>query len=228
MTALVLWGTAWFAVAGGLSWLSAREHPLTERRGYGALGLLALLVAALGVADAAHGASGGAAHFGLAAAAGLLIFGVFLAIPFFRGLMGGGWESLHRWGLGLNRMKVERSYDRPERALREKRWSEAEAGFLEAAEEGDPTPWRRAGDARLAAGDPEGAIEAFRRALAVTVPAEDRASMWFRIADLERGRGDVDEAIRVLQASAKDLAGTRFADYAKERLAGLQSPSAPL
>ena len=180
-----------------------------------------LLVLAAIVGTAGHGAGG---IPGLGAFLGLtvLVVGVFLLIPWLLHAIGHFAEAAQRSAAGIDRMVVREEFDLAERACREKRYQDAEILFLEGAAQdpANPDPLRRAGECRLAMGDPERGVAFLRRAMDLTARPEPKATLAFRIADLQKGvLNRPFEARRTLEEAAQSLSGTRFEGLALERRA---------
>jgi tetratricopeptide (TPR) repeat protein len=125
---------------------------------------------------------------------------------------------------GTDRLPTLPRFDQADKALVEKRYDDAIGRYLESAKEvpGDAEPLRRAGEACILAGRPDEGLGHLRRALELTSPPEDRASLGFRMAELlERKLGRPDDARELLVALAGEFKGTRFAEYAWGRHANL-------
>jgi hypothetical protein len=133
-------------------------------------------------------------------------------------------ESRHS-ALGIDRMKIRRSYDAAEGHMRERRLADAEREFLAGAQEeaGDPEPLRKAGEAALAGGRIREAVGHFRAALALITSEEDRASLAIRIAEIEERRlGDRAGARRTLEVVLPDFKPGKWGDYVRERLSRIE------
>jgi tetratricopeptide (TPR) repeat protein len=164
------------------------------------------------------------AAFGLLAALLVIVAAIIIAIPFWMHLVGLFAEGGIRSVLGIERMKVEKTFDVADKAEHEKRYDDAIKLYLVAAAEApaEPEPFRRAGDAALKNGATEEALDYFKCALARTTNPEDVASLAFRIAELlARTLGRRDEARQTLEKTATQLAGTRFEQFARDRINSL-------
>lgn len=219
----VAFGLSFYVSAALLSWASAREWPVADRKSFHAAGGVAVFLSMLGWMNA-WSASGAHRAVGLFASFFGVLPGFFLLVPWFRFLAAQAVEGGRRSLVGLDRMKVRKTYDLAERAVRERRWVEAEARLLSevSADPGESEPWRRIGDVRLAMGDLDGAVEAWGRALDRLDRDEDRASLAFRIADALGSGGRPREARQMLERARDGLRGTKFAIYADRRLERLE------
>src|SRR5262245_60119574 len=133
-------------------------------------------------------------------------------------------EESRRSALGIDRMKIRRSFDAAEAHMKQKRFDEAEREFLAGAEAEpeDPEPLRMAGEAALAAGRVPDAVRHFRRALGRIKSDEDRASLGIRIAEIEERRlNDAAGARRTLELLLAEFKPGKWGDYVRERLSRL-------
>ena len=136
--------------------------------------------------------------------------------------------EVQREVVGVEQMKIERTYDAADRLMFEKKFEEAERAYLSGAEavQDDPEPLRRAGEAALAGGRVEIAVRHFRHALSRITGEEDRASLGIRIAELEeRKLGDPSGARRTLEGLLPELQTGKWGEFVRERLERLARPS---
>jgi tetratricopeptide (TPR) repeat protein len=155
----------------------------------------------------------------------LIAIGILVAVPYWWHLLSlmaeGGIKNVL---VNAENMVVSKTFDVADKAEKERRYDDAIALYLAAAKEAprDPEPLRRAGEAMIRKGDVEAGLARLREALALTTAPEDVASASFRIAELlDRTLARRSEARAVLEAAAKRLDGSRFAEYAIERLKAL-------
>ena len=130
-------------------------------------------------------------------------------------------EESRRSALGIDRMKIHRTFDSAEAHMKDRRYDDAERAFLAGAQEdaGNPEPLRKAGEAALAGGRIREAVGHFRAALALLKSEEDRASLVIRIAEIEERRlGDRAGARRTLEVVLPEFKPGKWGDYVRERL----------
>jgi len=154
----------------------------------------------------------------------ILFVGVGLAYRFLRFLIGDWFETAHRFGIGLDRMTIEKSYDRAEKAERERDLEGAIRLYREETgrDPADPEPWRRIGEIEVRRGRMEHAVEPLRAALTRLHEPEPRATAAFRLADVLRHLNRTDEARALIEGIGREFPGTRIEGFAKERLKNLE------
>jgi tetratricopeptide (TPR) repeat protein len=162
----------------------------------------------------------------LPVAVGFGIIGVALSIRFWISLVGDFYESSRSTMMGDRDLKVEKTYDLARKA--EKEGDLEGAGRRYAVEierdRSDPEPFRQLAAIRLRQGRAEEAMALLREAMPLVRDPEDHATMAFRLSDLLTGTGRISEAREILAGVEREFAGTRFAQYAKERRERLDSP----
>ncbi len=153
----------------------------------------------------------------------VLILGTLLGLRWWGLMLSEYIDRAHASATGTSNMKVEKTYDRAAKAEREGDLERALAAYGRAAADDpkDPEPLRRMAEIHLRRGDRERAFERFRQALPLIASHEGRATLAFRLADLLIESGRQPEARSHLEAVERDLAGTRFAEFARERLGAL-------
>ena len=213
----------------GALWLFVRsDNPLRDKAGvnwllFAGFWLLAAVVV-VSVRDVTGTVRaenpGGAVGLGIALC--ILILGILLAVPFWMHLLhllaDAGVKSVL---VNAAHMTVEKTFDLADKAEHDKQYDEAIKLYLLAATEApeEPEPWRRAGEAAWKKGSRDEAIDYLRRALIRTASPEDVASLAFRVAELlDREMGKRDEARVTLEQAAGRLKGTKFEEYARDRL----------
>jgi len=157
------------------------------------------------------------------------IIGTALAFRFWSSLIGDFFMRARSVMMGDDRMTVEKSFDRAHKAEKE---GDLEGAYRLYAEErakdpAAPEPLRRMAEIRLQQGRAEEALSHLRDALPLAPSPEERAVLSFRISDLLLRLGRTQEARSELESTARELAGTRFEKYARERLAGIGGETAP-
>jgi tetratricopeptide (TPR) repeat protein len=211
----------WFFVRGDSGLRDKAVANWIAFAGFWALAAWVAISTRLVTGDVREGAQGAV---GLLGALVVITLAIIIAIPFWMHLVGLFAEGGIRSVLGIERMKVEKTFDVADKAEHEKRYDDAIKLYLVAAAEApaEPEPFRRAGDAALKNGATEEALDYFKRALARTTNPEDVASLAFRIAELlARTLGRRDEARQTLEKTATQLAGTRFEQFARDRIKSL-------
>ncbi len=152
------------------------------------------------------------------------IIGVFLGLRYWAAMLGEYIERTHAAAIGVGGMKVEETYDTASKAEHESRWADAIA-IYEAAAARSPEkaePLRRAGEAYVKAGRKEEGVRCLGAALSLVEDPEDRATLAFRIAELlARDLGRPADARRVIEEAIKQLEGTKFEGFARDRLKSL-------
>jgi hypothetical protein len=152
------------------------------------------------------------------------IVGVLLGLRWWSFLVGEYFDRSRAAAIGMDRMKVEKSYDAAAKAEREGRWADAERAYLDeaAADPTDAEAMRRAGEALVRAGRVEEGARHLQTALTRLKEREARANLAFRIAELlARDLGKRDDARRVLESIVLELEGSKYREYAQARLKSL-------
>jgi len=152
------------------------------------------------------------------------ITGVLLGLRWWAFLVGEYFDRTRAAAIGMDRMKVERTYDTAAKAEREGRWADAERAYLEeaAADPTDAEAMRRAGEALVRVGRVEEGVRHLQSALGRLSGREERANLAFRVAELlARDLGKRDEARRVIESILAELEGSRYREYAEARLKSL-------
>ncbi len=226
MTAAVVCVVLFWSYCASLSVLVRREYAFLQTYLFHA-GSVTLFVA---LGSLAGGVLVRAGHplFTVPAFALTVIIGVLLGLRYWSFLLGDVVDRVRASALGIDRMKVERTYDLAEKAAHEGDDGAAQRLYEEAAarDPGDPEARRRIAEIHLRRGRTAEAVEALRSALALIGEPEPRATLAFRISDLLAGAGRMEEARALLGSIAREVAGTRLEAYARERLAGLPPPDA--
>ena len=218
---------AFWAICVFLSSVAQRDRGWSDSPLFLPAGVVILFLGFAAVIGGSAAAAGSTPATGAIYAVLAAIPGIALLVPWLMHVAGRVTGAAQRSALGIDSMKITRTYDAAEKLMHERRYGEAERAFLA---EGDldaeePEPLRRAGEAALAAGRAPDAIRHFLRALERKMSDEDRASLGFHVAEIqERDLGRPDEARRLLQILKERLAGTRFAGFADERLERLGGP----
>lgn len=155
----------------------------------------------------------------------VLIIGVLLGYRYWAYLIGEYMDRLHASATGITTMKVQKTYDVADKADHEGDLDRAMALYAEEAarDPKDPEPLRRMAELHLRRGRAAEAFECFRRALPLVSEPEPKSTLAFRLADLLEREGRGDEARVVLQGVERDLAGSRFAQFARDRLSSLDA-----
>lgn len=155
----------------------------------------------------------------------VLILGTLLGIRWWSFVLSEYVDRAHAAATGTAGMKVEPTYDLAAKAERDGDLERAlaEYGRAAAADSQDAEPLRRMGEIHLRRGERERACERFRQALRLLPSEEGRATLAFRLADLLVEDGRVGEARAELESVERDLAGTRFAQFARSRLESLRA-----
>jgi len=219
ISAIVFWTTCLL-----LSYFTRKDHPFVDTPVFVFGGAVALFLAFAVLVGGATAASKSQPAYGVIYLLVGFIVGVPLAVPWIVHSVGVFANEAQRAAIGVDQMTVQRSYDAAEKLMFEKRFDEAEREFLAGAEaeEKDPEPLRRAGEAALAAGRAQIAVGHFRLALARITSEEDRASLGIRIAEIEqRTLGDATGARRTLEQLLALMGPGKWGDYVRERMSRL-------
>lgn len=173
-----------------------------------------LFAAAMGFVLDAHGKQG------LIFCFPIVILGIGAAYRFFPYVVGEWFDSGAKAVIGLDRMTVRRSYDLAEKAEKDREWGRAVELYHEETRRDatDPEPWRRIAELEVKRGRLAESVGPYREAARITASVEDQVTILFRLADVLQRLGQVEEAKRVLESVARDRQGTKFADFAQERL----------
>ncbi len=222
----MLWmgaGIAFWSYAGALSVAARRDWPPLGRKPVQYLAILGFFGSYFLMTWLMHSDAGAPA---VIFAVPVLLVGMGLAYRFITFLIGDWFETVHRVATGLDRMRVPKTYDLAEKAEREQ---DLETAIRLYREEGgrdvaDPEPWRRIGEIEVRRGRAEEAAPAFRRALIGLREPEARVTTSFRLADILGRLGRNEEARGVVEGVVREFQGTRFEDFAKERLKILAAP----
>lgn len=211
---------AFWVYCGAMSVVLREEHPLFQGYLFRA-GSVAVFVALL-CACAATLVPAGHPLFTMPAFVLVVFIGVFLGFKYWSYLLREFIDGAHAAAVGTDHMKVQKTYDRAEKAEHEGRLDEAlELYREEAGADGkDPEPLRRIGELHLRAGREEEAIVCFKAALPLVESPEARTTLACRVADLMDRAGRGAEARDVLEPLARELAGTRFETFLRARLDG--------
>jgi TolA-binding protein len=218
---------AFWTICALLSMVAQKDRPWIESPLFVPASLVVLFLGFAIVIGGSAAAAGSTPPVGAAFAVGAAVPGIFLLVPWLHHVIGRATGAAQRAALGIDNMKISRTYDAAEKLMSERRFGEAERAFLAEGEADgeEPEPLRRAGDAALAAGRAGDAVRHFLRALERKMPDEDRAALGFHVAEIqERELGRADEARRTLLRVKELLAATRFAAFADERLGRLDRP----
>ncbi len=148
------------------------------------------------------------------------ILGITL-LPFILFMVGEGVDAARKSAMSEDNIKVEKTYDQVDAAMKQKDFGRAETLLREAIEEepGAPEPHRRVADLCLAKGDLPGCIRELKQAAALTKEAEPKAVTMFRIADLLLEKGnDPAGAEAAVKAVLYEFPGTKYVEMAQTRL----------
>jgi len=208
-----------------LSYYSRQDHPFVDTPSFVVAGVVVLFLGFAGLIGGASVPSRGTPAYGALFLLMAFVPGLALLAPWIVHSVGIFTNVAGRAVIGLDQMKVERTYDTAEKLMHERKFDEAERAFLAGAavEADDPEPLRRAGEAALAAGRAEGAVGHFHRALPRITSEEDRASLAIRIAEIqERSLGNPAGARRTLEEALAGLGPGTWSDYVRKRMSGLR------
>lgn len=207
--------------AGLLSYAAAKDWDPLHRKAIQALALL-LFFSAYFLTAWLIVSAGGPVFLSFP----ILIVGACCAFRFLGFLVGDWFERVHRAATGLEKITVAKSYDLAEKAEREHDFDGAVRLYREEGgrDPGDPEPWRRIAEIEMKRGRAEEAVPAFRRALVCLREPEAKVTTSFRLADVLGRLGHPDEARGVVEGVAREFPGTRFEEFAKERLKILAAP----
>lgn len=170
---------------------------------------------------------------GFAAAGNLLVLFTVLAIsglcllPFILFLVGEYYHRGQRFMMSEDQLHVEKTYDQAESCERRQDWEGALAIYRRCLAEDpeDLEAWRRMAEVHLKREAVDEAIRCLQNVVLKAAEPERKATTAFRLAEILAGRkGDRGEACRLLRTLERDVAGTRFAEYARERIRALEGP----
>lgn len=142
-------------------------------------------------------------------------------LPFILFMVGEGFDAVRKSAMSEDNLKVERTYDQVEAAIKQRDFARAETLLREAIEEdpGEPEPHRRVADVLLAKGDLAGCVRELKQAAALSKEAEAKSVTMFRIADLLLEKGnDPAGAEAAVKAVLYEFPGTKYVDMAQTRL----------
>lgn len=142
-------------------------------------------------------------------------------LPFILFMVGEGFDAARKSAMSEDNLKVEKTYDQVEAAIKQKDFVRAETLLREAIEEdpGEPEPHRRVADVLLAKGDLAGCVRELKQAAALSKEAEAKAVTMFRIADLLLEKGnDPAGAEAAVKAVLYEFPGTKYVQMAQTRL----------
>jgi len=223
VSALIFW-----AVCLGLTFFARRDHPFVDQPAFIWAGSVALFFGMAILVGGSAAAANATPAYGALYFLGGLVPGIALLMPFI-------WQSMailagevQRELVGVESMKIERTYDAADRFMFDQKFDEAERAYLAGAESvpDDPEPLRRAGEAALAGNRVQDAVRHFRHALSRIKSEEDRASLGIRIAEIEeRKLGDRTGARRTLEGLLPELGTGKWGEFVRERLEKLARPS---
>jgi hypothetical protein len=214
---------AFWSYCGVLGVLSRSERPYLQSTLFHAATVAIFLALATAVAGTFIAIPSSHPLMTVPAFALVLIFGILIGFRYLSFLLAEYFDRMHASLTGISGMKVKKTYDLAEKAEHDGDFDRALALYREeiARDPKDPEPLRRTGDIHLRRGETTQAIEQFRRAVPLVEEAEPRSTLAFRLVDLLEREGLRDEARSVLRSIERELAGTRFAEFAKERLHSL-------
>ncbi|GEM_PF-5349611 len=155
----------------------------------------------------------------------ILLVGLGCVFRFLTFLVGEWFDTARRAAVGVESMRIQKSYDRAEKAERERDWENAVRLYSEEAarDAEDPEPWRRIAEIEVRRERAIESIGPFQAALTRLKEPEARCSAAFRLADILVRLDRADEARRTIESMAQAYPGTKFESFAKERLKILAS-----
>lgn len=215
--AIVFW-----TYCGAMSLLARSERPFLQHSLFHAASVAVYLALATTVAGTFIGIKGAHPLMTVPAFVLVLMAGVVIGFRYCSFLISEYMDRIHASATGISGMTVQKTYDVAEKAEHEGDLDRAMALYAEeeARDPKDPEPPRRRAELHLRRGESALALECLRRALGRVEAPEPRATLAFRLADLLEREGRLAEAREVLTALERALPGTRFAQYARERLKG--------
>jgi tetratricopeptide (TPR) repeat protein len=192
------------------------------------IGLLALVFScAFAVSSLPLGPSGPYDIIGAAAAVLTPAIAASSWLPFLWGL--GAWiiVRLSRAMLGDERVARHFSFDKAELAENRRDYQTAKQLYLKAIEQMPlrPEPRLRLAELLIRIRRYPDAAEQLKAALGLTQDMENRARLAFRLAEALALAGQREAAVATLQDFEREAGGTKYADFARERLAALSAPS---
>lgn len=151
--------------------------------------------------------------------------GCLLYVPMFALAFANLLTTVRTMALGDHRLTLRRTYDQAEAAEKRRDYTRALEIYDRALKEdpADHEAMRRKGELYLVMGRTEDALRELRMLYERLVEPEAKCTIGFRIADLLVTRKkDPRSAKDLLTSLADELAGTRFAELARARLANLR------
>jgi len=144
-------------------------------------------------------------------------------VPFLWGAMGLLIFRVARELMGNDRTAEACSFSKADVAEKQRDYQTAKALYLEAIKQMPrrPEPRIRLAELLIRLRRYEGAADQLRSALDLVKGVEARARHAFRLAEVQVMAGQKDAAIETLHRVEADAADTKYAEYARERLAGL-------
>jgi len=217
-------GVAWFCLAwvysAVLSWIALRKRDWLSIPWVKPLGLLGFLVLAVFMIQGFRGNSSGAYGTAFFLGVGSLVLAITFA-PFMVFLIAESFDIFHRWGSGIDSMRVEKSYDLAEKRQYEGDWEGALALYRDEVQRDgkDVEVRRRAGEAARKLGRRDESIRWFRDAIRISGKEETAVTLSFRLSELLLEEAvDREEGVRLLEKISREKVGTNFEKYARERL----------
>jgi tetratricopeptide (TPR) repeat protein len=216
MVAVVFW-----VYCGMMSLVARSERAFLQSSAVHAVSVAAYLALAASVAGTCIGIRGAHPIMTVPAFALILIVGVVLGHRYVAFLIAEYMDRAHASLTGISGMTVKKTYDVAEKAEHEGDLDRALSLYADEAakDPADAEPPRRMGEIHLRRGKVSEAIEHFRRALPLVREPDPHSTLAFRLADLLEKEGRAEESRSVLTSIAAQHAGTRYADYARQRLA---------
>lgn len=221
---MILAGTVavvFWLYCGGMAALSRSERPFLQNSLFHA----ASVAAYVGLATAVAGTFIRLGHplMTVPAFVMILIFGALIGFRYWSFLVSEYMDRIHASATGISTMRVQKTYDVADKAEHGGELDRAMALYAEEAarDPKDPEPLRRMAEIHLRRASPAAALDCLRRALPLVEDPEPKSTLAFRLADLLEREGRREEARSILQALEEELAGTRFAQFARDRLKAL-------
>jgi tetratricopeptide (TPR) repeat protein len=219
----------WLAVLFLLGWVFSAlylKETFGESKLFFLIGLLTLVFScAFAVSRSPLGPTSQYDIFGAAAA--LLAPGIAASswLPFLWGL--GAWMIVwaSRAMLGDERVARHFSFDKAELAENRRDYQTAKQLYLKAIEQMPqrPEPRLRLAELLIRIRRYPDAAEQLKVALGLTQDLDSRARLVFRLAEAQALAGQRDAATEALRDFEREASGTKYADFARERLAALSA-----
>lgn len=215
LAAIVFW-----TYCGAMSLLARSERPFLQHSLFHAASVAVYLALATTVAGTFIGIEGAHPLMTVPAFVLVLMAGVVIGFRYCAFLVSEYMDRIHASATGISGMTVQKTFDVAEKAEHEGDLDRAMALYAEeeARDPKDPEPPRRRAELHLRRGEKAEALECFRRALGRVEAPEPKATLAFRLADLLEREGRPAEAREVLEALQRSLPGTRYAQFARDRL----------